>query len=95
MLDIAWPELLVVGAVALVAVGPKDLPRVMHALGVWAGKARRFAMAIQHDFERLAHEAESAEREKRENENGIPPQRHEAPIAQEPVKTEGDNVPSR
>ena len=40
MLDIAWPELVVIGAVALVAIGPKDLPKVMHTLGQWAGKAR-------------------------------------------------------
>ena len=83
MLDIAWPELLVVGAVALVAVGPKDLPKVMHALGVWAGKARRVVLSIQHDFERLAHEAEQVEREKKENEAGTPAQRHEAPVKDE------------
>lgn len=62
MLDIAWPELLVVGAVALVAVGPKDLPKVMRTLGRWAGQARRAWLAIQHDFERLSFEAEEAER---------------------------------
>lgn len=61
MLDIAWPELMVVGAVALVAIGPKDLPKVMHTLGVWTGKVRRAVIAIQHDFERLAAEAEKAE----------------------------------
>lgn len=64
MLDVGWSELLVIGAVALVAVGPKDLPKVMHGLGRWAGKARRFVMAIQHDFERMAFEAEEAERQK-------------------------------
>ena len=83
MLDVAWPELLVVGAVALVAVGPKDLPKVMHALGTWAGKARRMALAIQHDFERLAHEAEAVEREKKDNESATPPQRHEGPAKEE------------
>ena len=62
MLDIAWPELIVVGAVALVAIGPKDLPKVMHTLGIWAGKARRAFIAIQHDIERLGFEAEQAEK---------------------------------
>ncbi len=66
MLDIAWPELLVVGAVALVAIGPKDLPKVMHTLGTWAGKARRAFLAIQHDLERLSFEAEQEERRKNE-----------------------------
>lgn len=68
MLDIAWPELLVVGAVALIAIGPKDLPKVMHTLGTWVGKARRAFIALQHDFERLSHEAEQAEKEQAENE---------------------------
>ncbi len=64
MLDVAWPELLVVGAVALVAIGPKDLPKVLHTLGTWTAKARRAFLAIQHDIERLGYEAEKAERKK-------------------------------
>ena len=40
MLDVAWPEVLVVGAVALIAIGPKDMPKVMYALGRWTRKAR-------------------------------------------------------
>lgn len=66
MLDVGWPELLVIGAVALVAVGPKDLPRVMHALGRWAGRAR----ATMHDFtavlEQAGREAEAAARKEQE-----------------------------
>jgi sec-independent protein translocase protein TatB len=68
MLDVAWPELLVIGAVTLVAVGPKDLPKVMHTLGIWAGRVRRAFIAIQHDFERLSFEAEEIERKKVESE---------------------------
>jgi sec-independent protein translocase protein TatB len=60
MFDIGWMELLVVAVVALVAVGPKELPSVMRTLGVWAGKVRRVFLALQHDFERLEHEAEVA-----------------------------------
>lgn len=68
MLDVAWPELFVIGAVALVAVGPKDLPKVMHAMGKWAGKARRAAMQIRDSFEQLSEEVEEAERKsKQEN----------------------------
>ncbi len=62
MLDVGWPELLVIGAVALVAVGPKDLPKVMHSLGRLAGKAR----AAMHDFsvaiEQVGVEAELEEK---------------------------------
>lgn len=54
MFDIGWPELLVVGAVALVAVGPKDLPKVMYALGRMANKAK---MAL-HDIQALIDHAE-------------------------------------
>ncbi len=61
MLDIGWPELVVIGAVTLVAVGPKDLPKVMHTLGRWAGKARR-AMSCFHDhIEHLSYEADRAD----------------------------------
>lgn len=63
MLDIAWPELLLVGAVALVAVGPKDLPKVMHGMGVFAGKLRRAWLGLQHEFERVSFEAEQLARE--------------------------------
>ena len=71
MLDIAWPELLVIGVVALVAIGPKDLPRVMHKLGKWAGKARRMAHEVQRGFEQLSYEAEIAEKMKKDK-SGVP-----------------------
>ena len=66
MLDVAWPELIVIGAVALVAIGPKDLPKVMRTLGQWAGKARGVARELQHSFEQLTYEAEIADKLKDE-----------------------------
>ena len=66
MLDVAWPELLVIGAVTLVAVGPKDLPRVMHTLGRWAGKARNAMHDIGVVIEQVGVEAELAEKRKKE-----------------------------
>jgi sec-independent protein translocase protein TatB len=62
MLDIAWPELVVIGAVALVAIGPKDLPKVMRTVGQWVGKARHMMTDIQRSFEQLNYETEVAER---------------------------------
>jgi sec-independent protein translocase protein TatB len=62
MLDVAWPELIVIGAVALVAIGPKDLPKVMRKLGQWAGKARSFVHDIQRSFDQLNYETEIAEK---------------------------------
>ncbi len=66
MLDIAWPELMVIGAVALVAIGPKDLPKVMHTLGRWAGKARGVAQELHRSMEQLSYESEIAEKLKDE-----------------------------
>lgn len=68
MLDIAWPELLLIGAVALVAIGPKDLPKVMRTMGRYAGKARGMMHDVQRSFEQLNYETEIAEKLKREKE---------------------------
>jgi sec-independent protein translocase protein TatB len=65
MLDFAWPELVVIGAVALVAIGPKDLPKAMYNLGKWAGKARGFAHDLHRAFEQVTYEAEIAEKMKK------------------------------
>ena len=47
MLDIGWWELAVVAMIALIVVGPKDLPRIMRVVGRWAGKARAMAREFQ------------------------------------------------
>ncbi len=57
MLDVSWSELLIVAAVALVAVGPKEMPKAMYALGRWAGKARRGVRDFARAFEQVSHEA--------------------------------------
>ncbi len=82
MLDFAWPELVVIGAVALVAIGPKDLPKAMYNLGKWAGKARSFAHDLHRAFEQVSYEAEVAERMKAEKEN--PPSDKPRSNTQEP-----------
>lgn len=58
MFDLGWFELAVVGAVLLVVVGPKDLPRVLRTVGVWTGKARRMARDFQRALDQYAKEAE-------------------------------------
>jgi sec-independent protein translocase protein TatB len=92
MLDIAWPELIVIGAVALVAIGPKDLPKVMRTMGQWAAKARGVMQDIHRSFEQLNYETEIAEKLQKE-EQAQQPQHSEAhfePPAGEaaPVMTE-------
>ncbi|MFY0691968.1 MAG: twin-arginine translocase subunit TatB [Paracoccaceae bacterium] len=57
MFDIGWTELLVIGLVALIVVGPKDLPGMFRTLGQFTGKARRMAREFQRSMEDAADEA--------------------------------------
>jgi sec-independent protein translocase protein TatB len=58
MFDIAWSELMLVGAVALVVIGPKDLPKAMRTVGQAVGKIRRMAGEFQGQFNDAMREAE-------------------------------------
>ena|SRR5687767_8466760 len=58
MFDIAWTELLVIIVVALVVVGPKDLPRLMRTAGQWAGRARAMADQFRRSFDDIARQSE-------------------------------------
>ncbi|MFM2042264.1 MAG: Sec-independent protein translocase protein TatB [Pseudomonadota bacterium] len=58
MFDIGWPELLVIGLVALIVIGPKDLPRVLHTVGKWVRKARSLARDFQSSVDEMVREAE-------------------------------------
>ncbi|HUU24496.1 MAG TPA: Sec-independent protein translocase protein TatB [Methyloceanibacter sp.] len=61
MLDIGWSELLVIAVVAIVVVGPKDLPKLMRTFGFYAGKIRRAAGDFQRQFEDAMAESEADE----------------------------------
>jgi sec-independent protein translocase protein TatB len=61
MFDIGWSELLVIAVVAIVVVGPKDLPKLMRGFGHYAGKLRRAASDFQHQFEEAMRESEVEE----------------------------------
>ena len=65
ILDIAPTELLVLGAVALLVIPPKDLPRAMRFAGQWVGKARGLARQFRSGFDDMIREAEFAEMEKK------------------------------
>jgi sec-independent protein translocase protein TatB len=58
MFDLSWTELLVIAVVAIVVVGPKDLPQALRAMGRWAGKAKRMARDFQNQFNEALREAE-------------------------------------
>lgn len=56
MFDIGWAEMLVIGVVALVVVGPKDLPKMFHTVGQLMGKARGMAREFQRAMDAAAKE---------------------------------------
>ena len=64
MFDVGWSELLVIGIVALVVIGPKDLPKVLRALGTMMSKVRSMASEFQGQFQDAMREAELSELKK-------------------------------
>ncbi len=56
--DLSWSHILLLLVVALVVVGPKDLPRLMRELGRWAGKARAMADQFRKSFDEMARQSE-------------------------------------
>lgn len=64
MFDIAPSELLLVAIVALLVIGPKDLPLALRTLGKWIGKVRRMSNHFRAGVETMIREAELAEIEK-------------------------------
>ena len=65
MLDFNFTEMAVVALVALVVIGPKDLPKALRVLGYWVGKARGVARQFRAGFDEMVREAELAEMEKK------------------------------
>ena len=64
MLDISWTEFLLIGIVALIVIGPKELPAVMRSLGQWTRKIRSLAADFQNQFHEAMREAEMADLKK-------------------------------
>jgi len=58
MFDIGWSELVVIAVVALIAIGPKELPGVLRMVGNYMGKIRRMASEFQGQFQEAMREAE-------------------------------------
>ena len=98
MFGIDSSELLVVAVVALVVIGPKDLPRVMRTVGYWVGRARGMARHFRSGIDAMIRESELEEMEKKwkaENERimreypALPPVDGVEPLAAAP-STEGE-----
>src|SRR5580692_1989691 len=76
MFDLSWTHILIVLVVALLVVGPKDLPRMMHTVGKWVGKARGMADQFRKSFDDMTKEADLDELRKE-----IDALRRERPLA--------------
>jgi sec-independent protein translocase protein TatB len=61
MFDIGWSEFVLIAVVALIAIGPKELPGVLRTIGQWMGKARKMAAEFQGQFQEAMREAEMAD----------------------------------
>jgi sec-independent protein translocase protein TatB len=58
LFDIGWSELLLIGVVALVFIGPKDLPRALRVAGYWFRKAQNLSREFQSSVDQMIREAE-------------------------------------
>jgi len=61
LLDFGWSEILLIGIVALVVIGPKDLPKAMRVAGYWIRKARALSQEFHSSVEEVIREAELEE----------------------------------
>jgi sec-independent protein translocase protein TatB len=77
MFDLSWSHILIFLVVALVVVGPKDMPRLLRMAGQWVGKARGMANEFRKSFDDMARASELDElRQEIEN------LRHEKPLSE-------------
>ena len=58
MFDIGWSEMMVIAVIALIIIGPKDLPRVLRSVGHWSRKARALAREFQSGVDEMIREAD-------------------------------------
>ena len=64
MFDMGWDEMLLIGVVSLVVIGPKDLPKVLRQAGIWARRARDMAGEFHRGIDQMVKEAELSELKK-------------------------------
>jgi sec-independent protein translocase protein TatB len=58
LFDLGWSELLLIGVVALVFIGPKDLPKALRVAGFWVRKARTLSREFQSSIDQMIREAD-------------------------------------
>lgn len=64
MFNFGWGEIVLIGMVALIAIGPKELPTVLRSVGQMMAKVRRMAAEFQGQFQEALREAEIADLKK-------------------------------
>ena len=57
MFDIGWTEMALIAVVAVIVIGPKELPKVMRELGVWVGRARGMSRVFMQQLEEMSRQA--------------------------------------
>ena len=72
MPQIGWFEILIIAAIAIVVIGPKDFPFVLKKIGSWKGTAKRYFNTIQQEVanlhnENMATDLDKAKPKKKEN----------------------------
>ena len=63
MFDIGWDEMLLTAVVAIIVIGPKDLPMALRTAGRWIGKIRRISGHFRSGIETMIRDAELADME--------------------------------
>ena len=88
MFDVGAPELLLIGIVALLVVGPKDLPRLLRTVGGWVGKARATARHFRTGVDAMIREAELEEMQKQWDAQNADIMKAHPPTPSEPAAPE-------
>jgi len=99
MLDFSWSHILLLLIVALVVVGPKDLPKMMRMVGRWTGKARAMADQLRRSFDEMARQTELDELRSeiealRRQRPGAAPEDHQAILPPEPTPAPAPEEPA-
>src|SRR3954463_4131264 len=93
MFGVDSAELAVVAILALIFIGPKDLPKVMRTVGYWVGRARGMARHFTAGIENMVREAELEEMEKRWKEENERIMQLHPPGAHYPERGQADEMP--
>ena len=91
MFDIGWDEMLFTAIIAIVVIGPKDLPRALRFAGQWIGKVRRVSGHFRSGIETMIREAEMEDMEKQWREQNEAIMAAHPPSASAEAALVGDN----